>query len=910
VNPLPESISLTASHATICAGQSVTLTASPEGAASYSLNGTEWIESNTWTQNPTETTMYSLFVQSDKGCTATAENAATVTVNSVPALAFENPPAAMCANTAQTLTIKDDNNAASSYCFYYECPDCVYNPYQDGGDALAGAGCQWQSECTYGTAKTYTVHMYDAGNITVWAKAKTEQGCENSASVTVAGNTTPAITGFYANPASICKGGSATLTATVGNANSNEQYSFAGSNWGSANTYLVTPDATATYTVQVTNLSGNCTVTSATSVTVTVNELPTKPTGASNPARCDAGTLTFSASVDGTCNGCTIDWYDAATGGSVVASGTSTLVKDLQQTTTYYAQAKNTNTACVNTDRLPVTGTVNPLPTIQSLTSATICAGQSATLTATADGASSYSLDGNIWQADKNLVIENLDVGTTFYPLYAITAAGCTATVENAATVTVNPLPDKPSEPINDERCGEGEVTLSATVANGITIDWYAQETDGIPVDGGTGQNPFTPTLNTSSTYYAQARNTNTACVNTERVAVRGTVYNVPALAFENPPAAMCANSERKIEIIDANNAASSYCFYYQCEDCVYNPYQDGGDALAGAGCQWQSECTYSEAKTYTVSSYDIGGKVTVWAKAKTVDGCVDSTSMAILSVAYPDKPTVNDVERCGAGTVTLAATNSPTGAMTYTWIVGEETPQTTESGSLTTSLPEGSTTYSVMATNATGCNSPVQTGTVNVHAVPTLKLASGSNNITVATNTQITPVIYSTTYAATATVTGPPTGVTGAWENGEFKVSGAPSAVGYSTCTVRAVSEPGCYSIPENITFDVQNDIFQVAGCNNMWMSHHTKPLSAGFDAYPNLCPDMGGAWQRPTTSDVQCLCAENALPRGPYRHWGSAAGSTHAWAVCDKDRDCGENCGAANENRGYNRGLMCVKK
>jgi hypothetical protein len=84
VNPLPESLSLTASPAAICNGESTTLTASASDAASYSLDGSAWQTTNTFVVSPTETTIYTLYGRTSAGCTASKTTAATVTVNPLP----------------------------------------------------------------------------------------------------------------------------------------------------------------------------------------------------------------------------------------------------------------------------------------------------------------------------------------------------------------------------------------------------------------------------------------------------------------------------------------------------------------------------------------------------------------------------------------------------------------------------------------------------------------------------------------------------------------------------------------------------------------------------------------------------------------------------------------------------------
>lgn len=84
---------------------------------------------------------------------------------------------------------------------------------------------------------------------------------------------------------------------------------------------------------------------------------PAAPTGVSaSPSTIDPGqSSTLSASVAG---GCTVDWFTAGCGGTMVGSGT-TLVVSPVSTTTYYARAREIAGGCVSTACGSVTLTVN-----------------------------------------------------------------------------------------------------------------------------------------------------------------------------------------------------------------------------------------------------------------------------------------------------------------------------------------------------------------------------------------------------------------------------------------------------------------------------------------------------------------------------------------------------------------------
>ncbi|HRG57722.1 MAG TPA: PKD domain-containing protein [Bacteroidia bacterium] len=131
----------------------------------------------------------------------------------------------------------------------------------------------------------------------------------------------------------------------------------------------VTPAVAGNYTVKITDGSG-ATTTSVVNVTVS-GSAPGAPTSPVDGSRCGTGTVNLSATPVA---GATIDWYDVASGGSVLAGGTGTntfTTPSISGTTTYYAESRNTSgCAGVSATRTAVIATVNPnvTPTI-SITS-------------------------------------------------------------------------------------------------------------------------------------------------------------------------------------------------------------------------------------------------------------------------------------------------------------------------------------------------------------------------------------------------------------------------------------------------------------------------------------------------------------------------------------------------------------
>jgi hypothetical protein len=85
VNPLPATPTLTASSTEICAGESVTLTATATGVAEYSFDGGAWQAGNTTTVTPATTTDYTVIARTSAGCVSAVSGTVTVTVKATPA---------------------------------------------------------------------------------------------------------------------------------------------------------------------------------------------------------------------------------------------------------------------------------------------------------------------------------------------------------------------------------------------------------------------------------------------------------------------------------------------------------------------------------------------------------------------------------------------------------------------------------------------------------------------------------------------------------------------------------------------------------------------------------------------------------------------------------------------------------
>jgi hypothetical protein len=89
----------------------------------------------------------------------------------------------------------------------------------------------------------------------------------------------------------------------------------------------------------------------------TIYSLPIAPSVVNGASRCGTGAVTISATPG---IGETIDWYANSSGGTaLLSSSTSYTTPSISTTTIYYAEARNTTTGCVSSNRTAVTASIN-----------------------------------------------------------------------------------------------------------------------------------------------------------------------------------------------------------------------------------------------------------------------------------------------------------------------------------------------------------------------------------------------------------------------------------------------------------------------------------------------------------------------------------------------------------------------
>lgn len=483
------------------------------------------------------------------------------------------------------------------------------------------------------------------------------------------------------NPA-ICSGASTPLTATPSGGNAPYTYT-----WSSGQTTAgITASSVGTYTVTVSDNTTGCAPVSQ-SATVTAAPTPSAPAVA-GATICAGSTATLTPSAPGG----TYRWYDAAAGGTLLFTGSSFTTPILNATTTYYVE---TTVSSCSSSRTAVTVTVNPVPTNPTISSATICAGSTASVTASAPGGLYEWYDnasgGTLLFSGSNYVTPVLNSSTSYYVQSSI--AGCTSGRTTVA-VTVNPIPATPTaSPATI--CTNTSASLQATAPGG-TYQWYDQSSGGTLLFTGAGYT--TPVLSANTTYYLQT--TVSGCTST-RAAVAVSITN-------NPPAPTAANAS----ICIGNSATLT-------ATAPGGPYEwysaSSGGSLLSSGASYTTPALNSNATYYVQAG---------------LSGCMSTrTAVTVVVNTIPAAPTVANATICAGNTATLTAT-APGG--TYQWYDAASGGTLLNTGAgYTTPVLNSNTSYYVQTTVG-GCAGPRTTVPVTVNpipAAPTAAPASACNN-------------------------------------------------------------------------------------------------------------------------------------------------------------------------------------
>ena len=411
--PTPVIISSDADNK-FCAGTSITFTAGGGTNYNFRVGGVSVQSGSSTTYTTTSLTnnqVVDVVVSNANGCSATSSGI-TNTVNALPAPTIVSSDAdnIFCAGTSVTFTAAGGTN---------------YN-FRVGGVTVKN-----------GPSTTYTSSSLTNGQV-VDVVVTNANGCTaTSSGITNFVNPLPLI--FITTPPSCSADlttyslavtvSSGTVTSTLGAVanTSGNVWSITGVPSGTNITVKVTDNNSCESILVVTAPNCSCPVMQP-------------PVSGGDKSYCQSGVIpAISATV---LTGETIDWYNSASNGTLLRSGSLSYTPS--SAGTYYALARNITTECVSSTRTPVTVTMNPLP-IPTLISSDpdnkFCTGS--TITFTAGGGSSYNFRVGTTSVQNNASDTYTTSSLTNGQVVSVIVTnvnGCSAT-SAGITNTVNALP-------------------------------------------------------------------------------------------------------------------------------------------------------------------------------------------------------------------------------------------------------------------------------------------------------------------------------------------------------------------------------------------------------------------------------------------------------------------------------------
>src|SRR5690554_3553071 len=440
----------------ICAGESVTLTASAGMGAPYNwysspTGGSSINTGATYTVSPTSTTTY--YVSSGTGMCASPRSPITVNVTPAPTAPVISSNSPICVGGTLNLTA----NTISGATYNWTGPNSYSSSAED----------PTRSPVTAAMAGTYNSYVVVAGCTSAVASTNVTINIPSVAPTSITGTST------------ICSGASTTLTLSGGTSGTGATAqwfsgSCGGTPAGTGNSITVSPTSTTTYFVRY---SGTCNTTSCASQTVTVNSNSTAPTSITGTTTICSGastTLTVSGGTLGT--GATAQWFSGSCGGTSVGTGNSITVSPTSNTT-YFVRYSGT---CNTTTCISQAVTVNSNSTAPTSITGTnaICSGASTTLTLSGGtagtGATAQwyvgSCGGTLVTTGNSISVAPLST-TTYYVRYVGT---CNTTLCASQTVTVTAPPNAGTLSGTQTVC-EGSTTTFSTTSSGGT--WSSSNT-------------------------------------------------------------------------------------------------------------------------------------------------------------------------------------------------------------------------------------------------------------------------------------------------------------------------------------------------------------------------------------------------------------------------------------------------
>lgn len=454
------------------------------------------------------------------------------------------------------------------------------------------------------------------------------------------------------------------------------------------------------------------------------------PTGFTNCLGAISGTTTLSVAPTGGTGTFSYQWLSSSTlngtylpiEGEVYSSFTPSLAA---AATTYYKV--EVSSGCLSNTSNAATVVVQGAA-ITSVTDGERCGSGFVTLGASASAAGTFNwynapTGGSSLGTGASFNTPTLASSTNYY--VAVTADGCTSVNRTLVQAIIKTTPTITST-VAASNCGTGSVSLQA-VASAGDVSWYAAATGGTAL--GTGTSFTTPSISTTTTYYADA--TLDGCTTASRTAVVATINSLPTVSSVTG-ASRCGVGA---VTLSATASAGTLSWY---------DTESGGSSL-GTGTSFNTG-TLSETQTFYVEAVNNGCSS---AARSAVTATINQSVTTTLGI------TASATSVCSGNAITFTASATNAGASpVYEWYIDDVAQEVNSTTFVWNSPVSGSVIKASISTSGIPCvvSEYVESSTITLtssNVTPTISI-SASTGTTVCAGTSVTFNV-STTNAGTA---------------------------------------------------------------------------------------------------------------------------------------------------------------
>jgi hypothetical protein len=699
----------------ICAGTSVTFTATPTNggttpAYQWKVNGTN-VGTNSATFTTTTLTngqIVTCVLTSNATCaspTTATSNAITMTVNPsvVPSVSISaNPGSTICAGASVTFTAVPTNGGVTP----------AYQWKVNGANVGTNNATFTTTTLTNGQIVTCVL----TSNATCAIPASVTS---NSITMTVNSVVVPSVS-IVANPGStICTGTSVTFTATPTNGGVTPAYQWkvngtnAGTNSATFTTTTLTNGQIVTCVLTSNATCASPTTATSNAITMTVNPsvVPSVSISANPGSTICAGTsVTFTATPT---NGGTTPAYQWKINGGNVGTNSTTFTTTSLTNGQIVTCVLTSNATCASPTTATsnaITMTVNPLLTpsvsIAANPGSTICAGSSVTFTATpTNGGTTPAYQwkvngGNVGTNSPTFTTTTLTNGqivTCVLTSNAVCASPTTAT-SNAITMTVNPvvvptisISANPGSTV----CNGTNVTFTAVITNGGTTPVFQWKRNGSAVGTNSptySSNTFLTGEEVSCVFVSNALCASPASENSNTITMTVNPVLTPSVSISaSTGTTICAGTSVTFTATPTNGGTTP----------SYQWKVNGANVGTNSTTFTTTTLTNGQIVTCVLTSNAVCASPTT-ATSNALTMTVNPLLTPAVSIA-----TLSSNIICSGTSVTFTATPSNGGTTpAYQWKVNGVNAGTNSATFTTTTLTTGQAVTCVLTSNAT-CASP-----------------------------------------------------------------------------------------------------------------------------------------------------------------------------------------------------------